>query len=309
MKILSVQLKRRVIIGLGLLILVTRLPAQDNLLKVLDDSLKTGAGHSHVTGTFKATRIVNLQTVEAPARGDLNFTIQHRFGQLNSGSYNFFGLDNATLRLGLDYGLSDRLAIGVGRSTVDKTFDGNVKYKLLRQTDGSERMPVTVAGFGSVSYYTIRSPDKTYLDATYRTAYVGQLLIARKFNRIFSAEIVPSYLHYNLVPSAVDKNDEFAVSAGGRIKITHRMSLNVEYNYLLPNQVQSEKVYNSFSAGWDIETGGHVFQLIVTNSQGLIESQYLGRTMGNWGDGGIYFGFNISRNFNLVKRTVRKSVY
>lgn len=303
------QLTKTAIMGLGLLILDMKIHAQDSLLKILDDSVKTSASYGPVTGTFKATRIVNLQTVEAPARGDLNFTIQHRFGQLNSGSYNFFGLDNATLRLGLDYGLTDRLAIGVGRSTVDKTFDGSVKYKLLRQTDRSERMPVTVAGFGSVSYYTLRSPDKPYLDATYRTAYVGQLLIARKFNRIFSAEIAPSYLHYNLVPASADKNDEFAVSAGGRLKVTRRMSLNVEYNYLLPDQVRSEKVYNSFSVGWDIETGGHVFQLVVTNSQGLIESQYLGRTTGNWGDGGIYFGFNISRNFNLVRHAVRKTIY
>jgi hypothetical protein len=131
-------------------------------------------------------------------------------------------------------------------------------------------------------------------------------LIARKFSRILSIELAPAWLHYNLVPAVADKNDEFAVSAGGRLKITRRMSINVEYNYLLPDQVRSEKVRNSFSVGWDIETGGHVFQLVVTNAQGLIESQYIGRTVGNWSDGGIYFGFNISRNFTVGKRPRRK---
>jgi len=298
---------RGLIVSISLMAWGLRLSAQENLLKLLNDSADASPTFRHVTGTFKAERIVNLQTVEAPAGGDLNFVIQHRFGQLNSGGYNFFGLDNATLRLGLDYGISDRLTVGVGRSTVDKTFDGYLKYRLLTQTDGSGHLPVTVTGFGSVSYYTQRYPDKSYLDATYRTAYVGQLLIARKFSRIFSAELAPTWLHYNLVPTTDDRNDEFAVSAGGRLKITRRMSINLEYNYLLPNQVQSEKVRNSFSVGWDIETGGHVFQLVVTNSQGLIESQYIGRTNGNWGDGGIYFGFNISRNFTVGKRTQHKA--
>ncbi|HEX9510538.1 MAG TPA: DUF5777 family beta-barrel protein [Puia sp.] len=283
--------------------------AQDSLLKILDDSLNANARKTSVAGTFKATHIVNMQTVEALAPGALNFVIQHRFGQLNSGAYNFFGLDNATLRLGLDYGITDRLTIGIGRSSLDKTFDGYVKYKALQQTDGSDQMPVTISGLATISTYTLKYPEKPYLNSTYRTAYVGQLLIARKFNRLFSAEIAPTWLHYNLVPTVEDKNDQFAVGAGGRMKITKRMSINAEYNYLLPDQSVSQKAYNSFSVGWDIETGGHVFQLVVTNSQGLIESQYIGQTTGNWGDGGIYFGFNISRNFNITRHSRNKTSF
>src|SRR5258708_29694363 len=290
-------------------ILDNRVRAQDPLLRLLDDSISANARPSYVTGTFKATHIVNMQTVESPAAGSLNFLIQHRFGQLNSGSYNFFGLDNATLRLGLDYGITDRLDIGAGRSSFDKTFDGYVKYKLLRQTDGTDRMPVTVSALATISNYTLKYPEKSYLDATYRTAYMGQLLIARKFSRIFSAELSPTYLHYNLVPAAADKNAEFALVAVGRLKITKRMSINAEYNYLLPNQMVSTKVHNSFSLGWDIETGGHVFQLVFTNSQGLIESQYIGQTTGSWGDGGIYFGFNISGNFNIARHDRKRSIF
>ena len=286
-----------------------RLEAQDNLLRLLDDSLGAHPRRSYVTGTFKATHVVNLQTVEAPAPGDLNFIIQHRFGQLNSGAYNLFGLDNATLRLGLEYGISSRLSVGAGRSSVDKTFDGFVKYKILQQADGTGSMPVTLSALGNISYYSMNYPDKSYLNGTYRTAYVGQFLIARKFNRLFSAEIVPAWLHYNLVPAGTDKNDQFAVSGGARMKITRRMSLNAEYNYLLPDQSVSRKVYNSFSLGWDIETGGHIFQLVFTNSQGIIPSQFIGQTTDSWGNGGIYFGFNISRNFSLARPSRKQPVY
>jgi opacity protein-like surface antigen len=278
----------------------------DSLLNLLNDSLTSSAKASVITGTFKATHIINMQTIEAPAAGALNVMIQHRFGQLNSGSYNFFGLDNASLRLGLDYGITDRLAVGIGRSSTQKTFDGYLKYKLLRQTEGPHALPVSLSLLGTISNYTQEYPDKTYLNARYRTAYTAQLLIARKFNRLLSIQIVPTYLHYNLVPTVNDKNDVFAISGGARVKITKRMSINAEYNYLPPNQLVSMDLHNSFSLGWDIETGGHVFQLVFSNSQSMIETQYIGQTTGRWSKGDIYFGFNISRNFNLGKHTKQK---
>lgn len=275
--------------------------AQDTtLLNMLNDSMKTNGGKSYVIGTFKAAHIINMQTVESSAAGALSFVIQHRFGKLNSGSYNFFGLDNATLRLGLDYGITDRLNVGVGRSSYLKTFDGFIKYKLLRQTEGMQ-MPVTMSLLGTITNYTQHITGKEYLTANLRTAYSAQMLIARKFSRILSLEVTPTYLHYNLVPTVNDKNDMFALGMGGRVKITNRMSINAEYDWLPPNQMLSATVHNSFSLGWDIETGGHVFQLVFTNSQSMLETQYLTQTDGTWGKGDIYFGFNISRNFNLKK--------
>lgn len=274
----------------------------DSLMQMLNDSLSSASGSTIVTGTFKATHVINMQTIESPAAGALNFVIQHRFGQLNSGSYNFFGLDNASLRLGLEYGLTDRLAIGIGRSSVQKTFDGNIKYKLLRQTEGAHAVPVSLSLFGSISNYTQHYADKDYLNANYRTAYTAQLLVARKISSHLSVQLAPTWLHYNLVPTTEDKNDVFALGGGARMKITKRMSINAEYNYLLPNQLVSTDVHNSFSLGWDIETGGHVFQLVFSNSQSMIETQYIGQTTGRWSKGDIYFGFNISRNFNLSKK-------
>jgi hypothetical protein len=281
---------------------IGRTVAQDNtLLNALNDSMTAHKGRSYVTGTFKATHIINEQTIESPAQGNLNFVIQHRFGQLNSGSYNFFGLDNATLRLGLEYGITDDLDVGIGRSSYLKTFDGYLKYKLLKQTEGGG-MPVSVSVLGTVTDYTQTMSDKPYLNTRYRTAYAGQLLIARKITRNLSLQVTPTYLHYNLVPTVADKNDIFAVGLGGRYKFTRRMSIDAEYDVVPKNQVVSTTVHNSFSLGWDIETGGHVFQLVFSNSQSMVPTQYLTQTNGTWGKGDIYFGFNISRNFNLKKK-------
>jgi hypothetical protein len=280
----------------------TGLRAQDNdLLNMLNDSMSAHKEKSYVTGTFKAEYIINTQTVESPANGNLNFVIQHRFGQLNSGSYNFFGLDNATLRLGLDYGITDDLDVGIGRSSYLKTFDGYLKYKLLKQTEGPQ-MPLSVSVLGTVTDYTQDEPTETYLDMRLRTAYSVQLLLARKFSRWLSLQLSPTWLHYNLVPTVEDKNDVFALGLGGRVKITKRMSIDAEYDIVPTGQVVSTSVHNSLSLGWDIETGGHVFQLVFSNSQSMLPTQYLAQTTGTWGKGDIYFGFNISRNFNLKKK-------
>ena len=276
----------------------------DSLLNMLNDSVKPGT--QYVSATFKATHIVNMQTIESPGAGALNFVIQHRFGQLNSGAYNLFGLDNATLRLGFDYGISDRLSVGIGRSNTEKTFDGYLKYKLLRQSEGENAFPVSVSLLGALNYYTLKEPDKPYLDSKYRTSYIGQVLIARKISSKLSVQLAPTLIHFNLVPTTPDKNDVFSLGGGARMKITKRMSVNVEYNYLLPSQLPSLDLKNSLSLGWDIETGGHVFQLVFSNSQGMVESQYIGQTTGSWGKGDIYFGFNVSRNFNLTKRAKGK---
>jgi hypothetical protein len=292
-----------------LLISCQQLSAQDtSLLNKLNDSMNVNRKTAHVTGTFKALTIVNMQTIESPAAGVLNFEIQHRFGELNSGAYNFFGLDNATLRLGFDYGITDRLSAGIGRSSYLKTFDGYLKYKLLRQTDGNDEMPVSVSVVENISNYIQNIPEGIGLTFQNRTAYSTQFLIARKFEN-FSLQLVPTYLHFNLVATAEDKNDMFALGLGGRVKLTNRMSINAEYNYLPAGQIVSDRVYNSLSVAWEIETGGHVFQLVFSNSQSMEETQYIAQSIhgvpqatGSWGKGDIYFGFNISRAFNLKKK-------
>jgi opacity protein-like surface antigen len=276
--------------------------AQDSsLLSLLNDSLNVHKKPVLIRGTFKADHIINMQTIESPANGTLVFLIQHRFGQLNSGAYNLFGLDNATLRLAFEYGITDRLSVGIGRSSYKKTYDGYAKYKILQQTEGEREMPISLSLLGIASTYTVDIPESPKLSAIERTSYGAQLLIARKFSRSFSLQLTPSYLYYNRTQGN-DKNTVFALGMGGRMKISKRMSIDAEYNYLPNNQVVSVKRYNSFSLGWDIETGGHVFQLVFSNSQSMTETQYLTQTTGQWGDGGIYFGFNLSRAFNVKKK-------
>jgi len=274
--------------------------AQDSTWKkMLDDSLVITGDASRITGTFKATQIINTPTVESPGKKGLQFLIMHRFGRINEGGYALFGLDNATIRFGLDYGINDRFSIGVGRSSVDKTYDASFKWKLLRQTQN--KMPVSVSLYELFTHTTLRYTDKPYFTGKYRSAYESALLIARKFSSKLSLQLTPVWIHYNLVPTPQDENDVFALGIGGRMKISKRMSINAEYNYLPSDQIVSTDIFHSLSFGLDIETGGHVFQLIFSNSEGMVGPSYFGKTTGNWGDGDIFFGFNISRAFNFKK--------
>lgn len=258
-----------------------------------------------VKGTFKGTYILNTSSVENIGKGVLQVMIMHRFGRISDGAYELFGLDNATIRLGLDYGVTDRLLVTVGRSSFQKAFDASLKYRILRQST-NKGQPVSLSLNTGITYTNLRYPDKPYMNGKYRTDYFTQLLLARKFSTKFSLQLTPSWIHYNLVPEAIDKNNVFVLGAGGRIKLTKRLSINAEYNYLFNNQVVTNKVYNSLSAGLDIETGGHVFQFVFSNSRGLIPTVFLPQTTDSWGDGGIYFGFNISRVFSVGNSARKK---
>ncbi|TVQ92046.1 MAG: hypothetical protein EA393_04145 [Bacteroidetes bacterium] len=251
------------------------------------------------TNTFLTTRIINGQSVENPFPGDLIFIISHHFGRLNQGAYDFWGLDQATIRLGFEYGINDRMAVSIGRSSYEKTYDGFVKYKLLRQQSGIKNIPVTVSWF-SGAY--IRSQRWAFSDRdytfTHRVSYAHQLLIARKFSRNLSIQLTPAWVHRNLVEFRDDPNDFFVLGAGGRMALTNWVTLNAEYFYRLNTQY-SEDFFNTFSVGFDFDTGGHVFQLHFTNAQPMFEPGFLTETRGNWLEGDIYFGFNIKRVFTL----------
>ncbi len=272
---------------------------QDSTLLALLEDTASGQTPALLSSTFKATQIINTPTIESPAKNALQFMIMHRFGRINEGAYALYGLDNATIRFALDYGITDRLAIGIGRSSFEKVYDASLKWKLIRQREHG--VPVSVCAFGMIANTTLKYSDKPYLTAKFRTMYTSQLLIARKFSNNLSLQLTPSWVHFNLVPTPQDKNDVFALGFGGRMKVSKRISINSEYNYLPADQVAANNVFNSLSVGVDIETGGHVFQLIFSNSQGMIPPYYLAKTSGEWGKGDIYFGFNITRIFDLKK--------
>lgn len=283
--------------------------AQDNL----DSMLNAGKTpqREFVTATFKGTHIVNLQSVEMTSPGTLQFLIQHRFGPINGGGYEFFGLDQATLRLGLEYGLHRAVVVGVGRSSVEKNWDAYTKVALLRQSTGPSASPLSVSYFGSVVYRGRRDIDPTLKNGSgYRYSYCNQILIARKFSERLSIELAPTWIHKNQVEYVADDNNLFALGAGARIKLTRRTSFNLEYIARIPSRNTLSPAWlnnhNSLSVGFDIETGGHVFQLHLTNSLAMVEKAFITESSESWSNGGIHLGFNISRDF-VLKGKKKKS--
>ena len=252
--------------------------------------------------TFKTTRVVNGQSVEQVAKKELVFVISHHIGRVNQGAYELFGLDQGTIRLGFEYGLTPWITLGIGRSSFEKTFDGFAKVRLLRQSSGKRLMPFTMTYFVSNALNSMKWLDtsrENYFSS--RLSYTHQLLIARKFSDIFSAQLSPTLVHKNLVQKSSDPNDIYAIGAGGRLRLNRRTTLNAEYFYVIPGQL-SPGSSNSLSLGVDIETGGHVFQLHLTNSVGMFERNFITENTGKWSKGDLYLGFNITRVFTLGKK-------
>lgn len=274
--------------------------AQDDLLKELEQSQKPEV--EYIEQTFKGTRLVNGQSVESKGQGELEFIFAHRFGPLNGGIYELFGLDQAYVRLGLEYGITNRLGAGFGRNSVDKTMDGYLRYKVLKQSRGARVMPVTVTAYGQTAMrMSPRKEDDPTLTPVNRISYTAQLLIARKFSQSLSLQLMPTFNHRNRVDKLIEDNDLIAIGIGGRLKVTRSVALTTEYYYRL-NVKDTNPYYNALGFGIDIETGGHVFQLVMTNTRGLTERAWLTETTGNFFDGDIHLGFNITRTFQLVKR-------
>jgi len=273
---------------------------EDNLMNMLAEDPQTPPQRNYVAATFKATRIINGHSIENVGMGVLDFRVSHRFGAVKNGLKDFFGLDGATTRLGLDYGITNWLMVGIGRSTLNKEVDGFFKAKVLRQTENGT-IPVSLSVMGSTGIQTTAAPALAPGWEYYfsnRVAYTGQLLIARKFSNRFSMQLMPTLVHYNLVPLESDPNNVVSMGIGGRLKLSKRISITGEYYY---NFMQLEGSRNALSFGMDIETGGHVFQLMFTNANGITDRSFIGETTGTWDNSDIHFGFNISRVFTIVK--------
>ncbi len=256
--------------------------------------------------TFKSSRVILGQSIETPPNGALTILISHHFGALNTGAYELFGLDQASTRIGLEYGINDFIGVGIGRSTYRKTFDGYLKFRVLRQSKGKRNMPLSISVFGNMAVNTLKLSDpkeKDYFDA--RLSYCTELILARKFGKVFSLQIASTWVHKNLVATPEDHNNLFSIGTGISFRISDVISLNGEYHYLISGQHLSE-VTNSVSISCDIKTGQHVFQLFLTNSQGNFEQAFITETAGKWYNGDIYFGFNIHRLFTLKYPKVQK---
>lgn len=292
-------MKKRGLILLGFIACsVVKISAQDDLLSLIDDDKPK---KEFVEYSFKSSRVIMSQSMELIRPGVLDFRILHRFGNINGGAYELFGLDNATMRMGFDFGLTKNLMIGIGRSTNKKELDGFIKYRLIHQAKQGG-LPFSVLISAGSSLNTLKFTDtarKNYFSS--RMAYYGQAIIGSKLSEGFTIQVMPTVVHRNLVASVEDPNDLFAAGVGSRLRLSRRISLNVDYYYRInPNEADGTK--NPFSVGFDIETGGHVFQLHFTNAVGMNEKVFLTETTNDWAKGDIQFGFNISRSFQIKKK-------
>lgn len=258
-------------------------------------------GPQPVEALFKATRVINGHSVKQLKQGELDFRISHRFGRVNAGAYEFFGLDQSNIHFSLEYGLLDRLMVGVGRGTYEKTIDAFARYNIANQQTGKKAFPLTVSYLSTIEAIGLKwsDPSRTNYFSS-RLSFTQQLLVARKFSRL-TVQMMPTFLHRNLVQTEMDQNDLFAMGVAGRYKLANRLAVNCEYYYVVRPipQRTTQKMYNPLSVGFDIETGGHVFQIVMTNAQGMREGGFIGKTAGSWLKGDIHLGFNISRVFTL----------
>lgn len=263
--------------------------AQDDLLSQIDST----ASNAEVVAAFKAQKIVNLESTKLLGKKELYFVVAHRFGSVKDGFEGFFGLDNAVTQIKFIYGLNSKISIGAGRS--EQAYDFSIKYLIAPQRENG--LPFTFVGFNSLGFNN-QMKESNYPKMKFgdRLIYVNQILISRKFNEKFSLELAPTYFHENFVVDDNQSNSQFALGMGGRYKISKRVSINLDYVPHL-NRSSTSVYKNPLSLGVDIDTGGHVFQMHFTNSQGIHDAGFLGNTTGDWGKGDIFFGFNLVRVF------------
>lgn len=283
--------KKIILFSLFALTLLQAVHAQDDLLGELENEAEE---QTFDYPAFKAMKIANLQSTKVADKGDLYMYVSHRFGTLKDAASTFFGFDNANTKIQMVYGLFDGLQLGISRESLRKTFAGSAKLRLAKQT---KDFPLNVVAFGVINLNSEldkeRYPGLKYFD---RLSYASQLLISRRVNNQLSLLIAPTFIRQNLVLEPFQQHEQFALGMGGRYKLTKRLSFNVDYSFNFHRA--EESIFNDpLTLGIDIETGGHVFQLLFTNSQSTNEPSFMSNAEGDWGDGDVFFGFNIVRVF------------
>jgi hypothetical protein len=292
-------MKKSITLLLLLVALSCRLFAQDDLIQLVDSTKPT---KEFVSRAFKSSRVINGHSMEMIPKGNMDFRILHRFGLVNSGFDNLFGLDQASMRFGFDFGLLKNLTVGIGRSTVNKEWDGLIKWRAVQQSKGPGSFPFSIVGIAGMTYSTMpwTDPDRENYTSS-RIGYYGLIIFGRKLNEYLSMQISPTMVHRNLVPLETDENDAFAIGFGGRVKLSRRVAFIVDYHYVISG-IDKNIYTNPLSIGVDIETGGHVFQLHLSNSQGMNEKEFITNTTDKWSEGEIRLGFNLSRMFIINKK-------
>jgi len=270
-------------------------------------SYHLATAQERVHQTFKDTRIINTHSVETIPKRRLDIRIGHRFGDLTGGWDSFYGLENATdIMLGADLGILNNLSIGLhrtkGSGPLSRLLTTTLKYRALHQEDGGLPISLTVVGMASASTMgSSESPDalNNFSKFSHRMIYAGQVLIARKFSDAFSLQLIPGYVHRNVVPFN-DQNGLFSFGAAARVQLTKTMGIIVDGTFPLSElRTAGNDYFPALGFGLEFETGGHVFQVNFTNATAIMETDYIPNTRTSWGNGEFRLGFTISRTFNL----------
>ncbi len=272
---------------------------EDELDKLLIDPV---VKKEYVRNAFKSTRVINSQSMEMLGEGVLDSRILHRFGMVKDGWRELFGLDQASMRMGFDYGISKNVMLGIGRSTFNKEVDGFVKYRIAHQHKGLKPIPFSLLWVSGMTMNTSKPTDAILKTFSNRLGFFHQFIIGRKFNEIFAAQLSPTFVHRNIVNFPTDKNDMIAVGIGTRLKLSNRMALILDAHPIVYGATKNTNQL-PLSIGIDIETGGHVFQLHLSNSRGMNEKSFIAETTQQWQKGEFNFGFNLSRVFTVKKNT------
>jgi hypothetical protein len=319
-------MKRLALIAVSAL-LAGRIQAQDDLLGLVED--KKDEKPRKVYATFKTYRICNAQTIETVKKRHLDFRISHRFGNIydadlknptNTMFQHAFGMDAASdIRFSLDYGITDKITVGLGRSRMNKMVDASIKWRLLEQT-ANFSTPVSITFFSDIGYthaptneeplysnVTDASGNRIKTNELHRLNYFTELIIACKFNDWVSLEVLPGFVYRNFIPekinpknNSLDQNGFVTIGFGGRVKLSKRMSIIGDYFFNTASYYMGNPTaFNPLALGFEMETGGHVFSLFFTNAAGLIENNYIPYTRDTWTKGQVKFGFCISRTFSL----------
>ena len=277
--------------------------AQDDLLELLD-SAGTASKSREVFATFKTTRIVNGHSIETVKKKSLDFRVTHHFGDVagdGGGVHTLYGLDQAAdVRIAFEWGITDRLTLGAGRSKINELLDGYAKYRLWGQTEDN-KMPVSTTLLINAGFSPQKNITGEFAQPAHRLSYTYQLLIARKFSQRFSLQLMPTVHHRNYLLNPQDQHDLVSLGIGGRLKLTKRFALLADYFHTFsPMRQNNKSLYAApLGVGVEIETGGHVFHMFFTNNAGIVENAFIPNTTSSWTEGEFKFGFTISRTFAL----------
>jgi hypothetical protein len=264
-----------------------------------------------IRSAFSGSTIISGQSTNVSDAGQLWVIIGHRFGTVKTGAFNAFGLDEAVMRMGFEYGILDNLSAGIGRSTAGKNYDGYLKYRLLTQAKGasSGNVPATVTLFTSAAFSSQRlrllnnNSDENYFISN--LVYTYQAMVSKKVSSWLTLQISPTMIHRNQTDLESLAHNAYALGTGLQIKMRGRLSLNVDYSYVWnKDEISTRTLYDPIGIGLEVVTGGHVFKLHFTNSVGIIEKEYLLNTTDDFFKGEVRFGFTLLRSF-IVKPKVK----